>query len=312
MNDIVYLFPGQGSQYVGMGEDLYKNFRSVKVLFERASDELKTDLAALCFKGPDDVLKQTVNVQPAVTLVNAACFTVLKEEGFAPAATAGHSLGEYAALYAAGAMGFSDLMELVKKRGAYMQEAADAHPGGMLAVMGLDEEKIAGIVDEASGTGVVEVANHNSPSQVILTGEDEALKKAVALAKEAKAKLTIPLKVSGPWHSRFMAPAREKMAEVIEGKAFTKTSVPVVANVTAGYETEPAEIRENLVAQITSPVRWATSMERLLSDGHTTFIEAGPKKVLKGIMRDISRDARVFNFDTTDTLKGLLESIRPG
>jgi [acyl-carrier-protein] S-malonyltransferase len=309
MKKAVFLFPGQGSQYVGMGKDLYENFSSVKGLFEQASDELKMDLKGLCFDGPDDVLKETVNVQPAVTLVNAACLTALKEEGVTPSAAAGHSLGEYAALFAAGVVGFSLLMELVKNRGTFMQEAADENPGGMVAIMGLGSNEVSAICAEASSAGSVELANHNSPSQVILTGEKEALKRAVALAKEKKAKLTIPLKVSGPWHSRFMAPARERMAEVLSAKTLNRAEIPVVANVTGGYETDPEEIRDNLTKQITSPVLWTSSMERLLADGHTIYIEAGPKKVLKGLMRDISKDARVHNVDTSETLKNLLSSI---
>lgn len=312
MNDVVCIFPGQGSQYVGMGEDLYKNFRSVKELFERASDELGMDLAGLCFNGPDEVLKETKNVQPAVTLVNAACLTVLMEEGIQPKAAAGHSLGEYTALFAAGVMDFSDLMELVKYRGACMQEAADENPGGMVAIMGLAIEKIREICEEAASAGSIELANHNSPSQIILTGEDGGLKKAVELAKKAKAKLTIPLKVSGPWHSRFMAPARDRMAEILGGKDLKRACVPVVANATAGYESEPVEIKANLVKQITSPVLWAASMERLIADGHTLFVEAGPKKVLKGLMRDISREVQVLNVDSTDTLKNLLSSMGTG
>lgn len=309
MNDIVFLFPGQGSQYVGMGEDLYKNFKSVKELFERASDELKMNLKELCFEGPDEVLKKTENVQPAVTLVNAACFTVLKEEGITPKAVAGHSLGEYAALFAAGVVDFSDIMELVKHRGEFMQKAADEHPGGMVAIMGLTDDKVKAVCADASEAGSVELANLNSPSQIILTGEDTGLRKAIELAKAEKAKLTIPLKVSGPWHSRFMTPARDRMIKVLEKHTFKTAEVPVVANVTGSYESDPEEIKENLIKQITSPVLWSSSMERLLADGHTVFVEAGPKKVLKGLMRDINKDVRVFNVDTLDTLKNLLQSL---
>lgn len=306
------LFPGQGSQYVGMGEDLYNAYAEVRELFEQASDLLKIDMKELCFKGPEEVLKQTENAQPAVTLVNAACYAVLKKEGYAPAATAGHSLGEYSALYAAGVFDFASLMRTVRQRGIFMQEAADKNPGGMLAVMGLPMEKVTEVCASLKESTPVEIANYNSPRQVILTGEAEAIENAAALAKKAKG-LVIKLKVSGPWHSRFMAGARAAMEEFLGGVTVEKASIPVVSNVSADYMTEPDEIKRNLVDQITCPVRWTDSIARLLSDGNRSFVEAGPGKVLKGLMREINKEVKTYNIENTATLKAFVsEGLAPG
>lgn len=306
------LFPGQGSQYVGMGEDLYNAYAEVRELFGQASDLLKIDMMELCFKGPDEVLKQTENAQPAVTLVNAACYAVLRKEGYAPAAAAGHSLGEYSALYAAGVFDFASLMRTVRQRGIFMQEAADRNPGGMLAVMGLPMEKVTEVCASLKESTPVEIANYNSPRQVILTGEAEAIENAAALTKKAKG-LVIKLKVSGPWHSRFMAGARAAMEEFLKGVTVKKASIPVVSNVTADYMTEPDEIKRNLVDQITCPVRWTDSIARLLGDGNRSFVEAGPGKVLKGLMREINKEVKTYNIENTDTLKAFVsEGLAPG
>jgi len=213
---VVFLFPGQGSQSVGMGKAFFDGYVSVRRLFQEASDLLKKDLAKLCFEDRDSTLVQTDQVQPAITLVNLAVLQVLREEGLSPAASAGHSLGEYAALCAAGVLSFGDTMRLVQIRGAAMKEAAERHPGGMIAVFGLDREALSGICRDVKETGSVEVANHNSPLQVVLTGEKQALQKAGELAKQRGAKLVVPLKVSGPWHSRFMAEAKESMRQALQ------------------------------------------------------------------------------------------------
>ncbi|MBI5643642.1 MAG: ACP S-malonyltransferase [Deltaproteobacteria bacterium] len=299
MDRIAVLFPGQGSQYVGMGADLHRNCREVQELFDEASSILGMDMKRLCFSGPNETLRETANAQPAVTLVNAACFTVLKKEGICPYSAAGHSLGEYAALYAAGSVGFRDLMELVRLRGIFMQEAAQGNPGGMLAVIGLGLEKIRDVCGETA----VEIANYNSPGQTVLTGEARPLEEAAKLAKKAGAKLLVPLKVSGPWHSHLMQRASEKMAEALKTRDIAPPSIPVVANLTAKCERDPEAIKKNLVGQITSPVMWTDSVERLVNDGHTLFVEAGPGKVLKGLMREIDRNIRAFNVEDMDTLK---------
>ena len=291
----VFLFPGQGSQHVGMGKSLYDGYPAVRRLFEEASDAVKMDFAQLCFQGPEASLVQTDNAQPAITLVNLACLQVLREEGVAPSAAAGHSLGEYSALCAAGVLSFPETMRLVQIRGSAMKLAAERHPGGMTAVFGLDRGTLAAICAEAGDAGSVEVANHNSPTQVALTGAKEALLQAAALAKKRGAKLSAPLKVSGPWHSRYMAEAAELMRAALAECAMASPSFPVLSNVTARpYSDDPGRIREGLVAQMVTPVLWNDSMELLVRDGHRLFVEVGPGKVLAGLMRDISRDAKVF------------------
>lgn len=311
MEKLVYLFPGQGSQHVGMGEDLYKNFPRVRELFAEASDALSMNFEQLCFEGPESLLVQTENVQPAITLVNVACLEVLKSKGIAPAAAGGHSLGEYSALYAAGVVGFLDLMKLVRNRGIFMRDAASRNPGGMIAVMGIGIESAEKVCKMVEGIGSVEIANHNSPRQIILSGEKEALGKAMELAKEEGAKLVVPLKVSGPWHSRFMREARERMTGHLAEYSFNKPAIPVVANVTADYEHGADQIKENLVRQITSPVLWVDTIQRLMRDGYTSYVEVGPGRVLRGLVKDISRQATVSNVENLKTLEKFLEREPP-
>jgi [acyl-carrier-protein] S-malonyltransferase len=299
----VFLFPGQGSQHIGMGKSLFNSYSSVKRLFEEASEVVRKNFEKLCFEGPEADLARTDNAQPAITLVNLACLQVLREEGVSPSAAAGHSLGEYAALCAAGVFTFAETMRLVQIRGAAMQEAAERNPGGMTAVFGLDKETLTAIFEELKDAGSVEVANHNSPLQVVLTGEKVALQKAAELAKKRGAKLTVPLKVSGPWHSRFMAEAKERMKEVLQECPVACPSVPVISNVTGDVYPDDAEmIRENLVEQMVSPVLWASSMSRLIQNGHRHFLEVGPGKVLTGLMKDINRDAKIMNVQDLATL----------
>jgi [acyl-carrier-protein] S-malonyltransferase len=303
MSDVVFLFPGQGSQYVGMGKSFFDGRASVRRLFEEASDITGKDLTRLCFEGPEALLVQTDNVQPAITLVNLACLQVLNEEGVTPTAAAGHSLGEYAALCAAGVFTVAETLRLVRIRGEAMKEAAERHPGGMTAVFGLDLDTLSGICGEVSHIGSVEVANHNSPLQVALTGETEALKEAGALAKKRGAKLVIPLKVSGAWHSRFMAEAQDRMREALAECRPAAPRLPVIANVTAGaHGSDPEAIREKLVEQLVRPVLWVSSVRQLIEQGRRLFVEAGPGKVLAGLMRDISREVKVLNVQDAESL----------
>jgi [acyl-carrier-protein] S-malonyltransferase len=275
----------------------------VRRLFEEASDATGMNLARLCFEGPEAELVQTGNVQPAITLINLACFEVLREEGVTIGAAAGHSLGEYAALCAAGVFSFADAMRLVQRRGRAMQEAAERHPGSMVAVFGLDADTLSAICGEVADLGSVEVANQNSPGQVALTGDKEALKRASELAKQRGARLTVPLKVSGAWHSRFMAQAQAPMREALEAIDLQPPTVPVIANVTGRpHEGQPAAIRTALVEQIVRPVLWARSIASLIESGHRTFVEVGPGKVLTGLMKDINRDAKAHTVQDVDTL----------
>lgn len=308
MERVVFLFPGQGSQYVGMGRDFYDTYATVRDLFDKSSDAIGMDLKKLCFDGPEFVLLETDNVQPAVTLINIATFYVLREEGIYPSASAGHSLGEYAALLAANVVDSIDLMKLVKYRGTFMKEAADKNMGGMIAVMGLGIDKITRLCNEVKEIGYAEVANINSPGQVIISGEANVLRKVSELAKKEGAKFTIPLKVSGPWHSKFMFEARTKMEETLKEFNFNRPTIPVIANATADYEPEPELIKTNLATQITSPVLWMQSIRKLISDGFNYFVEVGPKRVLSGLMRDINREVKIFNVENLETLQKFLKS----
>jgi [acyl-carrier-protein] S-malonyltransferase len=306
MADLAFLFPGQGSHYLGMGKAFFDGHVSVRRLFEEASDATGMNLARLCFEGPEAELVQTANVQPAITLVNLACREVLREEGLSMGAVAGHSLGEYAALCAAGVLSFADTMRLVQRRGSAMQQAADRHPGGMVAVFGLDVDTLSSICSEVAEIGSVEVANQNSPGQVALTGDKDALKRASELAKQRGAKLTVPLKVSGAWHSKFMADAQTPMRAALEEVELREPSVPVMANVSGRpHDPQPAAIRAALVDQIIRPVLWARSISALIDAGHRTFVEVGPGKVLSGLMKDISREVKAYNVQDVDTLAKL-------
>ncbi|MFH0343226.1 MAG: ACP S-malonyltransferase, partial [Chromatiales bacterium] len=296
----------QGSQYTGMGRDLYERHPEVRALFEEASETTAMNMTDLCFNGPDEVLKRTEVAQPAVALVNAACLCVLKQQGIAPHALAGHSLGEYTALYAAGAMAFGTMMDLVRKRALFMQEAAEKNPGGMVAVIGLEAEKVTTICKEALRAGYVAPANFNSPLQTILTGEASGIERAVELLKKAGARMVIPLKVSGAWHSKFMAAAGGRMRTALADAEIQMAELPVLANATAGRVSAPEEIREALERQVSAPVLWSASMRRLIDDGLTNFVEVGPRKVLKGLMREIATHATVYNVENTDTLNTFL------
>jgi [acyl-carrier-protein] S-malonyltransferase len=306
---VVFLFPGQGSQYVGMGRSFFEAYASVRRLFEEAADVTGMDLRRLCFEGPAEELVETANVQPAITLVNLACAEVLREEGVTMAATAGHSLGEYAALCAAGVFSFADAMRLVQQRGRAMQAAAERNPGGMAAVFGLDLETLTAICAEV---GSVEVANQNSPNQVAITGDKDALKRASELAKARGAKLVVPLKVSGAWHSRYMAEAKEPLRAALDATAVQAARVPVMANVTAApHGGDAAALRAALVDQIVSTVLWSKSMAALIAAGHQVFVEVGPGKVLSGLMKDISRDVKAYSVQDAETLAKFRAAVGP-
>lgn len=302
MQDAVFLFPGQGSQYTGMGKEFYDNFSIVRDLFVEGSEATGMDLKHLCFEGPDEILMQTENVQPAITLINVATFHVLKENGIIPAATAGHSLGEYTSLYAAGVIKFPDLMKLVQARGLFMKEAAAENTGGMVMPLGMSVEAIEKICMDLPEGYHLEIANINSPKQVIVSGTKEALEKFSALAKKAGTKLIVPLKVSGPWHSRLMTSAKEKLETKIAETTFTTPKIPFIANATGDYVSDEEQIKKNLIVQLSNTVQWNQSMGKFIQGGYSLFIEAGPKMVLKALMREINKDVAVYNVDNMKTL----------
>lgn len=311
MGKVAFVFPGQGSQYVGMGQDLYETYPEARAVFDKAEEILGFPLSKLCFQGPEEELNDTINTQPAVFTTSIACLKVLAASSKQQAASvAGHSLGEYSALVAAGALDFADGLRLVQERGRVMKEAGEQNPGAMAAIIGLDAGTVEEICREASirfpGSSV-QIANYNSPSQIIISGRREALERAMELAKERGARRVIPLAVSIASHSPLMQPAADAFASIVAQVDFRPPQVPVVANVTARPITTVAEIREELVKQLTSPVRWVESVQYLIAQGVTTFVEIGPKNVLTGLIRRIDESVKVFNVPDTAGIRAFLE-----
>lgn len=302
------IFPGQGSQHVGMGKDLYENFGYVRELFDQSNEILGFDLKKMCFEGPEDSLKMTSHTQPAILTVSTACWMVLREQGVTPAAVAGHSLGEYSALVAAGALSFADALRLVHQRGMFMEESAP--PGGMAAILGLAPDLVQKACQEASVFGVAEVANYNCPGQIVIAGETTALEKCMELCREYGAKRAIPLQVSGPFHSSLMAGAGAKLAAVLESVQLVQPGCPLISNVTAEEVRSTAQIKELLVQQISNSVRWEESIQRLSALGITVYIEVGPGKVLCGLGKKIIRDAQFFNIEDTAGMENILANLK--
>ena len=296
MTKIAYIFPGQGSQSVGMGQNLCSHSEAARTLFEQADEYLGEKISTLCFYGPEDALKQTVHTQPALYVTSAAALAVLRERGVpSPEAVAGHSVGEYAALYAAGAFDFETGLRLVSRRAQEMHRAALTQPGAMAAVLGLSAEQVVAVCAEAQSAGPVSAANFNGGGQVVISGSAAGVAKASELAKAAGAKRVLPLNVSGAFHSALMAPAVEAMEYALRDAAIHTASIPIVANLTADYETTPDEIRTNLAAQIDHPVRWEETILRLVSDGFDEFVEVGSGTVLAGLMKRIAPDVKVVS-----------------
>lgn len=285
-----YVFPGQGAQFVGMGKDLYDNDAKARELFERANEILGFRITDIMFAGTDEELKQTKVTQPAIFLHSVILAKSLGEE-FKPDMTAGHSLGEFSALVTTGALSFDDGLRLVAARALAMQEACELKPSTMAAVLALDDAKVEEIC--AGIDGVVVCANYNCPGQIVISGEIEAVDKACVAAKEAGAKRALRLNVSGAFHSPCMEPARAKLAKAIEETEFHTPVCPVYQNVDARPHTDPEEIKSNLVAQLTAPVRWTQTIRNMIIDGATEFIEIGPGRVLQGLINKINREVAV-------------------
>ena len=286
-----YVFPGQGAQFVGMGKDLYENNAKAKELFDKANKVLGYSITDIMFNGTDEDLKQTKVTQPAVFLHSV--ITALCMDDFKPDMVAGHSLGEFSALTAAGALSFEDGLRLVYARAMAMQKACEAAPSTMAAIIGMDDETIEKICAEISTEGnVVVPANYNSPGQVVISGNVEAVKEACAKLKEAGAKRALPLAVGGAFHSPLMEMARVELAAAIEAAPVSKPVCPVYQNVDAQPHTDPAEIKENLLKQLTSPVRWTQSVKNMIADGMTEFVECGPGQVLTGLIGRIEKNLR--------------------
>jgi len=282
-----FCFPGQGSQAVGMGRAFYEASPAARAAFEEAGDALGFDVAKLCFEGPEADLQLTANTQPAILAVSVAGARLLEERGVRPALAAGHSLGEYSALVVAGALGFADALRAVRRRGEFMQEAVPVGTGAMAAILGVELAAVEAICREAAEGEVLDVANVNSPVQVVVAGHRGAVERAVALAASRGGKRSVLLPVSAPFHCRLMRPAAERLGEVLARLAVAAPRVPVVRNVDAGLTTVADDVRPFLVRQVTSPVRWTDCVARMAREGSRTFLEVGPGRVLTGLLKRI-------------------------
>lgn len=312
MGKIAFVFPGQGSQYVGMGKDLVAKFSYTKKFLDDANSALGFDLAKICFEGPEDELKKTEITQPAILTISAMCLEAMRSFGNVKAdAVAGHSLGEYSALYAAGSFDFKDAVKLVNLRGQFMQKAVPIGEGTMAAILGLDHSVVKDICAKASVKGTVEAANINSPGQIVISGKVAGVAEAGRLCKEAGAKRVIELQVSAPFHSSLMKPAADMLAQELNNVQIKDAAIPVVSNVTADYTTNASSIKDLLIKQMASPVLWEDSIIKMTNDGFDTFIEVGPGKVLTGLIKKIAPKSKLFNIADVQSLGEFLGSWHP-
>ncbi len=312
MSKIAFVFPGQGSQTVGMMKEMYDNYDVVKNIFKEADEALGFSITQMCFEGPEDQLRLTYNTQPAILTCSVAANAVLAEHGFQADVAAGHSLGEYSALVAAGALSFADAVVAVRKRGQFMQEAVPVGEGSMAAVMGMESDKIITICQAAEQeTGkAVQAVNFNCPGQVVIAGAVDGVNKAIEELKAQGAKRAILLPVSAPFHSTLMQPAAERLAETFEGVTFNDAKLPVYANVTAKPVVKGEEIKALLIKQAASPVLWETTVNNMIADGVTDFVEVGPGKVLCGFTKKINKAFTPLNVEDLASLEKTLAYLK--
>ncbi len=305
---IAFLFPGQGSQSVGMGKDLYDNYESAKNVFDTADKVLGKSITKMCFEGPDEDLKQTVNTQPSIVTMSIAALEALKSElDLTPSYTAGHSLGEYCAMYAAGVMSLDDALKLIQKRADLMSETKG---GSMAAVLNAPEGAVEKALQEASSVGYVDVANYNSPVQVVITGDSDAVAKASELLKEAGVRKVVPLAVSGAFHSKFMENAGKEFEGFVSEFNLSDSKLPVITNVDAEPTTLAADFKSKMPKQIYSSVHWTQTIEKMIADGVDTFIEIGPGKVLAGLNKKINAEVKTYNVFDKESLESTIEALK--
>src|SRR5438445_5758621 len=308
MGKVAFVFPGQASQYPGMGKELAEKYPAAKAVFDEADSALCFSISKICFEGTEEELKLTANTQPAILTCSVAVFRVLAEKGLAPDFVAGHSLGEYSALVAAGSLKFADAVQLVRKRGTYMQDVP-AGVGAMAAIMGLSPTVVADACRRAADGEVCASANLNSPEQTVISGHSGAVKRAVEIASQLGAKRAVILAVSAPFHSPLMMPAQEKLEKDLRNAQFSKLQVPLVTNVDADTIETGDEAREALIRQVTMPVRWEASVRLLIDEGVNTFVEVGPGRVLTGLLRQIERSVAALNVEDEKSLAATAEKI---